>query len=120
MVETYVSVDAGAFDPADAMSLACHGGGRVGEECVAEGAPAGSDVGEVGDDEGGFLVVFVADVNGFGAAPGDSVVAECPEGDVVAAGLVGEAGSPGQRNRPSAPRRILAEGAFGRAPRAVG
>lgn len=37
-VDTYVSVEGGAFDAADAVSFAGEGGGGVGEQGIAVGA----------------------------------------------------------------------------------
>jgi hypothetical protein len=62
-------------------------GGGVGEEGVADAAPAGSGLVEVADDEGGFGVAGV-----FGGAvsfssPVGSCFAECFEGGGLLAGI---------------------------------
>src|SRR5688500_18191659 len=85
--DTYVSVGGCALDAADALSLAGHGGGGVGQESIAEGVPAGAGVVQGRDDQGGFLVVLRGFVAMLGAAPDDAPVAQDAESDGVAAAL---------------------------------
>src|SRR5215475_2235047 len=86
-------------------------GGGVGEEGVSCGVPAGSGVGEPGEDDRGFAVEVVLTVNrlvvraGVLASPvGDTGLAEGGEGDGVAAGFCEEVAAEAEHVRPAAQR----------------
>ena len=82
-------------------------GGGVGQEGVSGGFPAGSGVGEVADDESGFLVRVVSDADGLvfgagvlGAAVGDAGGAQGGEGDRVVAAFGEEVAAEAEHVRP--------------------
>src|SRR5215831_3224169 len=94
------SCDPSSFFAGDAPVLAGASGGRHSKKLIASGAPAGADIDEGADDQGGFLAVLGGGV--LAAAPGDPGGPEGAQGGGVAAGLGGEVAAESERVRPAA------------------